>query len=78
MKWIDINERMPEERTRVIVSVTDIVYSDVYYGRGLWTSTDGDKQLWRHTDTCYPLNQKLVTHWMPLPDVYKQDLKFEE
>ena len=63
-KWIPINERLPEEHKRVIVS--DVF--GVYIGEFIDT-----EESWggKHFINEHGMHSKSVTAWMPLPEPYK-------
>lgn len=76
-QWIPVTERLPAENGSYIVTACDegspagegIWYSTVvvvaeYYG-GSWTWYDG---------CCEYSLEGIVTHWMPLPKPYKEEM----
>lgn len=64
-EWIDVNERLPELNTRVLVyyfcaegySTITVARFDKYTNGDIWWELDDDNQ-----ELC------IVTHWMPLPE----------
>ena len=67
MKWINVNEKLPEHFESVLVwgkgyTVTECFYCDDYdWGvQGFYKDECG-------YDGEYPLIRDWVTHWMPLP-----------
>ena len=55
--WIQCSERMPELYVEVLVLVGNFIYIDsLYYDKSL-------KEYW------WQGNDKLPTHWMPLPEM---------
>jgi hypothetical protein len=57
MKWISIEDKLPEGLVEVLV------WDDV--GRDYYLA-DWDGKSWRETTECQTLDD--VTHWTPLPD----------
>ena len=65
--WIPVNERLPEEMTRVLTTIKvpsrePKVRSGIY-SNGLFMNDNGD--VWRSTD-------KEIKAWMPLPEGYQE------
>lgn len=63
LKWIPVTERLPEKKGDVLVCDTreDFVSTWEYLGNGLWL---GNEIIWATED---------ITHWMPLPQLPKED-----
>lgn len=61
--WIDVNDRMPEEHTRVFIAIGVKLHVPGTWGTGYWTG-----KRWRESGMCrfsdYGLGK--ITHWMPL------------
>ena len=67
-EWIDIEERLPEEREDVLVSCNR-PFEEVTMAK-LWRDRDGGIH-WNIMDE-YSLHPEDVTAWMPLPEPYKK------
>ena len=68
-KWISVTERLPEERGNYLVVIN--------CPRGRWDEIcafDGEKE-WVSIDEYAEIATKWVTHWMPLPEPPKDDVK---
>ena len=70
MEWIDVNDRLPENNSDVLVYDSDYntVYSANYNSKyfnqtGFWLNEAGGE---------YQYEFEYVTHWMPLPEPPKQ------
>lgn len=60
VKWIPVTERLPESYTWVLVSAEDHkVAFDAFYDGAQWKDA--------------VLNDLIVTHWMPLPELPKEE-----
>lgn len=56
-KWISVEDRLPEETGKYLVSTKNgVVYQTKYYSGGKWGQKDKGKN---------------ITHWMPMPDAPK-------
>ena len=64
-KWIPVSERLPEKRETVLVCDARENYMNAweYLGRDEWL---WDSSIWR---------TEAITHWMPLPEPPKEDIK---
>lgn len=69
MKWISCEEKLPENRTVILIAYEGkVIYS--YYQDGVFS------------DCCFPsaFDKDKITHWMPLPpppDLLEQEHKNE-
>lgn len=64
--WISVKDRMPEDNATYLVYGRNgygIVFA-VYYGDGEWLTCDDLTNITR-----------FVTHWMPLPEPLKEEIK---
>lgn len=61
--WIDVNDRLPEPCSDVLVTTERAGYKDVRF-----CYFDGDKNFYDVHD--FSLS-KIVTAWMPLPEPYE-------
>ena len=61
-KWIRVDERLPEQNTRVIGFMAWKGVTAIEYQNGHWYSIAN----------LQPLPNEAVTHWMPLPDPPKE------
>ena len=57
-EWIDVNEKLPKENTRVLVAGMS------EYDEKIYTDIDTDRIL----NGKWVRWNKLITHWMPLPE----------
>lgn len=72
MNWIEINERLPEANTPVLVyvysfgdiGIARLSYTGTWHEVINWAVVSGD---WGHYDHDNEITDK-ITHWMPLPD----------
>ena len=56
-EWISVEDRLPEETGKYLVSTKNgVVYQTKYYSGGKWGQKDKGKN---------------ITHWMPLPEAPK-------
>lgn len=72
-QWISVNDRLPEEGLEVLVFGK--VLNDISKILGVRARYKGDqewKYTWESEDT-NSFDQDDVTHWMPLPDVVKEE-----
>lgn len=67
-KWIDVNERLPEEDVRVLVAITDENYKHV---KKYVPKLDTDRRF----DGRWVRWGEHITHWMPLPEPPKGEEK---
>lgn len=67
-KWISVEERLPEDQ-RSVLTVNG--HGEIRI-MGLW-SKRGDAWTWVHNDRMMHYND--ITHWMPLPEPPKEDVK---
>lgn len=77
-QWIPVTERLPRENGNYIVTACD-EWSPA--GEGIWNSTVvvvaeyyGGSWIWYDGGCEYSL-EGIVTHWMPLPEPYKEASK---
>lgn len=65
--WVKVEDRLPEERIRVL-AWDGLCVEDCFYGVGTdRSSPDWSRHQWRITSSeIIPLHP--ITHWMPLPD----------
>lgn len=77
-QWIPVTERLPEENENYIVTACD---EGSPAGEGIWCSTVvvvaeyyGGSWIWYDGGCEYSL-EGIVTHWMPLPEPYKEASK---
>ena len=65
-RWIPVTERLPEDRTRVLVTIhTDYKGDKVrssYYSGGYFCNDNGD---------CWRVGDEPLLAWMPIPEPYK-------
>ena len=66
MDWININEKMPDERCLLQTTSKMIVIGDWY--KGVWR-VDG-AIYWENKQLKSNYNKEDITHWMPLPIVW--------
>ena len=59
-KWIPINEKLPEDGTRVLFCDDDTIYYGPHHHNRWWDDTIND-------------DVKDVIAWMPLPGLYKKE-----
>lgn len=65
--WIPVTERLPEDEQEILFSTkTGRVHSGKYH------DDDSANQWYSHKDKCRAWNN-VVSAWMPLPDVYRED-----
>lgn len=62
-RWISVEERLPEEKRRVVVTWHGRVFDAVYLWNGSFETHDG----------ILILAGRDVTHWMPLPEPPKEE-----
>ena len=66
-EWIPVTERLPEDEQEILFSTkTGRVHSGKYH------DDDSANQWYSHKDKCRAWNN-VVSAWMPLPDVYRED-----
>ena len=66
-EWISVKDRLPEERTEVLVyrgGYIDMMNVYTYLGNGEWEDSYG---YWSKTE------DEGITYWMPLPDLPKEE-----
>ena len=67
-KWIPVEERLPEDYSRVLLTVKGVrgirVRSATYYENGSFNSDNGN--MWR-------VGEKGLIAWMELPKPYKKE-----
>lgn len=69
MKWIPVEERLPEYNKRILVTdIRDGYMSVTVLMKGWGGRDDG----WEGEDG-YMLPVEEITHWMPLPEMPKED-----
>lgn len=65
--WIPVTERLPDDEQEILFSTkTGRVYSGKYH------DDDSANQWYSHKDKCRAWNN-VVTAWMPLPELYRED-----
>lgn len=57
--WIPVTERLPEDSTDVLICSGEFVH-EAYFEDG-------------HFSNAYGMWYKAVTHWQPLPELYKEE-----
>lgn len=62
-KWISVNDKLPEEYTRVLAFMAWKQITAIEYQNGKWYSIDHLQYL----------PDEAVTHWMPLPEPPKEE-----
>lgn len=66
--WISIKDKLPKERTSVIISIKDVYCTPPYYHVVCgWLLND----CWVVGKHIYYNNE--ITHWMPLPEPPKEE-----
>jgi hypothetical protein len=82
--WISVDDKMPEDRIRVIAADKLIVIGDCFFGEGsgptMWSEQLGERviisrwpyRIWRYTLNEFPC--PIPTHWIPLPSPPKEEL----
>lgn len=67
-EWIKCSERMPENGKTVLVVIKEDGYTDICVGE-----TFGECNWMISGEFWYEKSDPAITHWMPLPEIPKED-----
>lgn len=71
--WISVKDRLPKELTEVLVYPVAITEGDTFWREVEFHSAHMDRGKWKGGNGKEVNNEP--THWMPLPEVPKEDKK---
>ena len=67
--WISVEERLPEIGRKCLIANSEIVVRGWLRPDGVWKTGVSSDEIWRKFSLHPP------THWMPLPEPPKEDMK---
>lgn len=67
--WIKCSEKMPENRKSVLVVIKEDEYIDICVGE-----TYGEGNWMINGEHWYEKSDPAITHWMPLPELPKEEI----
>ena len=69
MNWINVNDKLPKNRQKVLFCTRSDVHKAIYMDKVINQHGDFNEVFLSSDGGHYQLEMGLVTHWMPLPEL---------